>query len=673
MINYRALIITGFLLLAFVALVIKLFNIQIANNEYYALIAERQQNKPQIVKAERGLIKDINGEVLCYTRDNISFFVDTRMMNDKKVDSIAALFSKVIGKPENYYKNIIAEGVRNVCVEKKVPMDKALILKKAAIEGLFYEEDFTRVYPYGSLASHVLGYVDKKMKGVEGIEKVYDEKLTGMDGNYVFERDVIGRIISVNENLSKAPTAGNNINLTINKTYQKILEEELANGLQKFGGASALGIIMNPNTGEIYALSNNPDFDPANYEVFTAASRRNRVLTDTYEPGSTMKSIIMSILLDQNLVQENEVINTENGTLIIKKAKITDTHPHAQLTVKEILEQSSNVGIAKLVSRLDDDLLFKYLRDFGFSNSTSIDLPGEAEGFLKKPGSFNPLTKPFLSFGYEISVTPLQLISAYSAIVNGGTLYQPYILKSITNPNSVVIEENKPKKIRTVIGKSTSEKMKNFMIGVIENGTGTAAQLDNVLVGGKTGTSQKLVDKSYSSSKHNSSFVGFFPADNPKIICLILVDAPEVGKYGGLVAAPIFHDVAKRIIEADLNLVPDKQKIVREKNLVDQLIADIKSAPVSTSKSYLNIPSPSKNETNGRRIFKLNKTIMPNLINTSMRDAIAQLNQLGLKYKIVGNGKVTWHSIEPGVAITAGDTCFVKCEQPKKLNSVRIR
>jgi len=672
MINYRALIIAAFIFLVFTALFVKLFSIQISNKDYYSFIAERQQYKPQVVKAERGIIKDINGEVLSFTRDNVSFFVDTRMVTPNSVDSITNLFSRVFNRPAKYYRELIENGLRNICLEKKVPMEKALVLKKKVFDGLFYEEDFTRVYPYGSLASHVLGYVNKDLLGIEGLEKVYDKKLTGIDGNYVFERDVLGRIVSVDEKASTPAVPGNNIILTINKTYQKILQEELAKGLQNFGGESAVGIIMNPNNGEVLALANIPDFDPANYEIFSADARRNRAVTDPYEPGSTMKSIILSILFDQKLVSENEIINTENGKYLIRSVKISDTHAHEELTVRGVLEQSSNVGMSKLSVRFEDDILFKYLRDFGFSNPTSIELPSEADGLLRKPSSYTPLSKAFLSFGYGLSVTPIQMITAYSALINGGTLYKPYVVKSVTDFQGKILEETKPTKIRTIISKSTSDIIKDIMIGVVENGTGTAAQLDNVLIGGKTGTSQQLENGSYTSRKHNSSFVGFFPADNPQIICMILVNAPEVGKYGGLVAAPIFHDVTKRILDSDLSLIPNRQKIERDKHVFDEFMADIKSAPNTTSKSYLNIAPKQNSNITQRRIFISNKTSMPNLINQSMRDAIAQLNELGLEYKIVGNGKVVSQSIIPGSPISRDSICLIKCEPLKKLNSIRM-
>jgi cell division protein FtsI/penicillin-binding protein 2 len=672
MINSRALILTGALLVIFIALVAKLFNIQVVKHEYYSLVAERQQNKPITVKAERGLIKDANGEVLSYTANNVSFFADTRMMNPQRIDSIITTFSKVFNKPKEYYKKLIDDGVGNVSLEKKVSMETALALKKVVIEGLFHLEDYSRIYPYGSLASHVLGFVNRDMTGVEGIEKIYQEKLIGSDGYYSFERDVIGRIISVDEKVSKAAASGDQIFLTINKSYQKILEEELAAGLHKYGGESAVGIIMNPNTGEIFALANSPDFDPANYELSGADARRNRAITDTFEPGSTMKSITLSILLDQNLTDENEVIDTENGKFSIKNVPILDTHPNEKLTVRGVLEQSSNVGMAKLSDRIADDDLYKYLRNFGFSNATQVELPGEAAGYLKKPDAFSGITKPFLSFGYEIAVTPLQLITAYSALINGGNLLQPFIVKKITDQTGRTLEESQPRKIRTVISKSTSDRIKNLMIGVVEKGTGNAAQLPDVLVGGKTGTSQRLVNNSYSSSRHNSSFIGFFPAENPTVLCLILINSPDIGMYGGLVAAPIFREVAKRMIETDLNLVPNKKNIERKNNLIDQLISDIKTAPKTKTTSFANVADKSLSIIPTRKFFNKNTSTMPNLMNRSMRDAIAQLTELGLKYKISGTGKVVWQSIEPGSNFIAGSVCIVKCQPSTKSTNVSL-
>ncbi|MEJ5351285.1 MAG: penicillin-binding protein [Melioribacteraceae bacterium] len=670
MINYRALVILGLSLIFFIALIIKLYTIQIINNEFYSLKAQAQQNKPQVAKAERGVIKDRNGEILCFTRDNISFYVDTRMMTDKRVDTISKVFSKVFGKSQEYYKDLIENGVRNVCLEKKVPMDKALILKKFVVDGLYYIEDFSRVYPYGKLASHILGYVDRELNGAAGIEKVFDSTLRGIDGYFVFQKDVLGRIISLDEKNSKPPKAGKNIILTINKTYQNILEEELEKGLQKYEGESAVGIIMNPNTGEILALSNVPDYDPNKYNDYSIDALRNRAITDTYEPGSTIKALVLSILFDQNLVKENEVINTENGKYIFRNVRITDSHPFNSLTVRQILEQSSNVGMSKLSTRISDEIFYKYLRDYGFSNYTSIELPGEADGTLKMPVNFTPYTKAFMSFGYELSVTPLQMITAYSALINGGTLMKPFLVKAITDNKDSLIEEIKPVKIRNVISRKTSDLMRNLLVGVVEHGTGTAAQLENVLVGGKTGTSQKLINGSYTNAKHNSSFIGFFPADNPQIICLILVNAPKFGKYGGFVAAPIFKNVAKRILDADVNLVPVRKKINRTNNLIEELITKTESKP-EEEKSFFNLPDKKDNNNERKKIYVANKNVMPDLKNHSLRDAIAILNEIGLNYKIIGTGKVVSQSIEPGTAIDKNSVCYLKCSLPKKVDVIK--
>jgi len=669
MINSRVIFVAVVLFFVFLILVLKLFTIQVVKHEYYSRLAENQQYTPKTVKAERGLIKDANGEVLCYTFNNVTFYLYKKNLDDKKINLIASIFAKELNKSKKYYIDLINNGKSNICLEKKVPLEKAIRIKeeinqtKQAVTDLTYEDDFSRIYPYGNLASHILGFVNKEGRAEEGIEKFYDKYLTGQDGYYIFERDVLGRNLSVDEKISRTPINGNTLILTVNKNYQKILEEEIAKGLEKFGGESAVGIIMNPNTGEVLALANSPSFDPSNFNNALPEQRRNRALTDPFEPGSTMKSITMAILFDATKTHENEFVNAENGTYAYKGVKIYDSHNHSDLTVAQVLEVSSNIGMAKLSERIDDETFYRYLRDFGFSNKTSIDLPSEAEGLMKLPKNFTPITKAFMSFGYEIAVTPIQMTAAYCALINGGSLYQPFLVKKIIDNNGNTVQENSPKKIRNVISKETSERLKKLLVDVVEKGTGTAAQLPDVSVGGKTGTSQRLVNNSYSNAHHNSSFVGFFPAENPQFVIFILVNSPTKGQYGGLVAAPIFHDVAKRIIESDPNLIINKKKINHDEKLIDQLMADLKTAPTKTSRSYLNIPEIKSEKK--ERVFKKTDTI-PNLINLSMRDAIAQLNALGVQWKVSGTGKVVWQSLEPGSNITSGVVCLLKCEPSLK-------
>lgn len=654
---------TGFILLG-----LKLFSIQIVKHDYYAEIAEKQQNKSQKLKAERGSIIDRNGELLAITKNDISLYVDKRMLNKNETDSLTSFIASVFNKPRKYYQNLIDKGRNNVLLEKKVSRERLLKIDDFYIDGFIVQEDFSRVYPYGSLSSHVLGYVDNECNGVYGIEKQYDKYLRGKDGIKFIENDVLGRTISVKENDSRKPVAGNNIILTINKTYQTILEKELIAGIHKFHGDSATGIIMNPKTGEILAMATMPDFDPANHGKFQLSEKRNRAITDPYEPGSIIKPIIMSMLIEEKLIKEDEIINTENGDFRYRTTHIRDTHPHAYLTVRGVLEESSNIGMAKLSDRLEENTFYKYLRDFGFGNITSVDLPGESNGFLKKPKNYSKISKPFMSFGYELSATPVQLISAFSSIINGGNLMKPFIVDKITSPDGTVLYSNKPEKIRSVISSSTSDKIIDFMIGVVEEGTATNAKLNNVLVGGKTGTAQMLIEGSYSKKEYNSSFIGFFPAEDPSIIILIKVSSPDIGRYGGQVSAPVFKRIAESIIDADLQIIPDNMKIQRRKEYLENLLKEDRNSRDQNIFKFSNIGNPPEVKREKPSVIK---GMMPNLVNMTIRDAVAILNELGIKYKISGDGKVLEQSINPDEAISSDRICILRCET-KKLADLRL-
>ena len=646
----------------------RLFTIQVSDHQRFAHIAEIQQNRVVKIKAERGQITDRNNEILAYTKDDVSLFVDTRMTDKKTKERIATRFSEVFGKKKSHYLKLLNSANKNICIEKKATKENVIELAEFFVDGYFQVEDYSRVYPYGSLASHVLGYVNKQLDGTSGIEKCFNDQLTGTDGFKYIENDVQGRVITVNQNLSLKPSAGNTVKLTINKNYQKILEKEISDGLKKFKGKSAMGIIMDPYTGEILALTNQPDYDPKNYNLFSDGKRRNRVLTDTYEPGSTIKPLIMSILLEEELTYENEIINTENGTYRVRGATIRDTHEYDYLTSSGIIQHSSNIGIAKLSDRIDDDTFYRYLRDYGFGSLTSVDLPGETHGVLVKPKNYSKISKKYISFGYEISVTPIQLTAAYSALINGGELIQPYIVKQVTDLRNNIVEEFNPKKIRKVISKKTSDRVKKMMKGVIEDGTGEEAYIAELSIGGKTGTSQKLINNQYANKEYNSSFVGFFPVENPQIIILIIVSSPQEGRYGGKVAAPIFHEVAQRIFDTDRNKMikvtpkanPSSTPKLRQQQNEDVFVTS--NLPAENSLSKINFKNRISTDT----------AVMPNLDNFTKRDAIKILTDLGIKYKAEGTGTVVSQSINPNTKIKEGLVCVIKCESPNSKNKLRI-
>jgi cell division protein FtsI (penicillin-binding protein 3) len=651
--NSRALLIIILVFLFFAALVVKLVDIQIIRSEELKYYAQRQQTGVEVIPAEQGLIYDRNNVLLVYNRPDVSFYVDLRMISEKSKKDIAASFSKVLGKSRNYYMNLMNGSKKTICLEKKVINEKANSLKEIKRVGFFYRDDPTRVYHYNDLAAHLLGYVDGDLRGVAGVSKYFEEELNGQNGSKVIDKNAIGDVVTVEDAETEPAIPGDNIYLTIDKDYQQILEEELRKGVNEYGAASATGIIMNPNTGEILAIANIDDFDPNEYWKYNDFQRRNRAITDTYEPGSTFKSFTIASLIDQRLCKLNEKINVENGSYRYKSVNIKDTHPFKSLTVKEVIEQSSNIGVSKLVQRIDDEKYFKYLRGFGFGNFTSITLPGETAGKLKKPTEWSSVSKAYISFGYEISVTPIQMITGYAALINGGVLLEPQLISKEVNYNGHLVKEFTPKEVRKVISSETSATMRNLLAGVVKNGTGKKAYSDLITVGGKTGTSQKLVNGSYSKKDYNSSFIGFFPVDDPQVVCLILLNSPDLGKYGGLVAAPIFKNVAERIIKTDVDKF--------QHDINPELLNNLKFANHNKEREQQKTKQTSELNIKGINISSVK--VMPDLVSSSIKDAIFALTKLGVKYKINGSGIIASQSIPAGKNLNGNETCVLDCSE----------
>lgn len=653
MINSRVFWVLVGVSIFFILLIVKLFDLQILKNEESIFYAKRQQNKTEYVKAERGLIYDRNNILLVYNRNDISFFLDNNFIGAKDRPIVAKKLSSLFKNKPSHYLKMMKGKSSTISIEKKVSNEKGLLVKNLELPALYFREDPTRIYHYNSMASHIIGYVDDQLNGVDGIESSFNSTLKGEDGVRLIERSAGGRMITIKEEDTKESVPGLNLQLTIDKKFQSILEEELRNGVKNYNASSATGIMMDPNNGEILALANVSDYDPNNYSEYDDFRRKNRCITDTYEPGSTLKAINLAALLDQNLCSENELINVENGRYKYRDKIIQDAHQHNTLTVRGVLEQSSNIGMSKLIQRIDDEMLYKYLRGFGFGNFTSIELPGEVKGTLLKPSDWSLVSKAFLSFGYEMSVTPIQLVTAYSALVNGGILYQPQIVKRLINSFGETNLEYKPREVRRIISQKTSDRMRSLLASVVKYGTGQNAKLDFVTVGGKTGTSKIFENGKYSKSNYNSSFVGFFPVENPQVVCLILLNSPKVGGYGGLVAAPIFKEVTKRmLISLQESYQNDSQKTKEESE--DVQFIKTKSVEEVTPVIVKNVSEdhPVKQNINANNI-------MPDLKNYSLREAIVILTKLGLKYKVSGSGKISSQSITPGTQIKKGSICKI--------------
>lgn len=659
----RALVVVVGVGLFFCAIVFRLYDIQISQHENYKFLAERQQKKTKELIAERGSILDAKGEVLVYTKEAVSFYIYKKNITDKLKDKLVKKFVSVFKKPASYYLNIFENGRGDICIEKKVPKEIAEKLKDLLVDGLAIREDNIRIYPYENLASHIIGYVNTEFRGVNGVERVCNEYLSGRDGELLIERDVRGRTVAIDGESTVNAQDGFDVELTIQKRFQKILEEELKSGVEGFEANSAIGIVMNPNNGEIMALANYPDFNPQKYNEANDEQRRNRAITDIYEPGSTMKSIILSTLIEEKKARPAEVINTES--YVLNGRAISDEHKYPSLTVAEILEHSSNIGMARLSDRLDVNTFYKYLRDFGFGNYTSLELPGEVNGKLIKPSLLSRIAKASMSRGYAIDVTPVQMTAAYSAVVNGGVLYKPQLIKAIKDKQGNYVREFKNLQVRRVISENTSGIMRHMMMGVVENGTGRMACLDDVTVGGKTGTAKKIINGKY-SDKYNSSFIGFFPVEKPQVVCYIMVDNPKKGKYGGSSAAPIFKNIAKRMIESEMELAPVRKQIKRKNTELDMYFAE--AAQSDDDISFANIE---ENDEETVAVKQTRKTV-PNLIGKSAREAVSLLSGLGMEYKINGSGKVIKQSIEAGTIAEKNKKIVIECNSVNKIKNLRL-
>ena len=654
--NSRVLLILIFTVLLFGALVYRLFNLQIIKSDELSYFAKRQQTNTQSIKADRGFIYDRNDVLLVYNRNDYSFYVDLRMLPQSEKSKLASIFSKVIGKSKRHYLSLMNAKGKTICLEKKVSFEKSVDLFEYKNHAFFFVEEPVSVFHYGSLASHILGYVDNDYQGVNGVSKSFNQILKGRDGFRIVERNALGDIISISENETQPSVPGDDIYLTIDKRYQAIAEEELRESLKLNGGESATCIIMDPNNSEILALANINDYDPNSFWKYNDYERKNRAITDSYEPGSTFKAITIAALLEEKACNEAERINVENGVYKFRNNYIRDTHKFESLTVREIVEESSNIGVAKLVQRISDDKYYQYVRSFGFGTFTSISLPGEVIGKLVELDKWSKLTKTYMSFGYNISVTPLQLTNAFCALVNGGILYRPQIVKRQVDKNGNIIKEYSPVTVRRVISEKTSERMRNILLGAVENGTGTQAKIETLSIGGKTGTSKSIVNGKYSSSEYYSSFVGFYPADEPTLVCYVLITKPKGQYYGGAVSAPVFKKIISRIYSLEKGMY--KHPVPQQ----DIKIAEYKSE--SLNKEIVQLESDYKSDFNqSKNVFISNngKNLMPDLRGKTIKEALLMLNDLGIKWSVSGSGVVTEQSISPGNSINKKKTCFLTC------------
>ena len=531
----------GFLLL----LVFRLFFIQFFRASYLKRLAEKQHNFYTELKPVRGTIFDKGLKPLSYNIASDSLYAVPSEIEDKTytVDKLRG----ILGLEKDFLLNRLKRKKSFIWLARKLSRKQVVDIKELDIEGLGFIRESKRCHPNNELASHVLGFVGLDNNGLEGLELKYDRYLKGEPGWSKSIRDAKQRPLFMSERFIP-PRDGYDLVLTLDQEIQFIAEYELDKAYRKSKANGAIIIVMNPQTGAILAMANRPTFNPNDKAVETSA-RRNRAITDYFEPGSVFKIVTASAALEENAVSEEDKFFCENGEYKVGNHILHDYKPHGWLSFTKVISESSNIGVTKIAQILGADTVYKYAKLFGFSSLTGIDLPGEVRGVLKPPGAWSKTSIGAIPIGQEVCVTVIQLANMISVIANGGVLYKPYIVSRIVDKTGEVIKEFAPQELRRVISKRTSRRMKNILAQVVAEGTGRRANLANFRVAGKTGTAQKIENGRYSNTKFIATFLGFAPLDNPRIAIVVVVDEPKGTHYGGTVSAPVFKNVANKVLK----------------------------------------------------------------------------------------------------------------------------
>lgn len=542
--------ITGVLLiLAFLALAVHLGSIQLIDHDKYSKLARVQQCKKVDLPARRGSILDRNGLTLAESLQVDSVYADPSEIDD--IPATAHRLGAILKLNASKLTKLLNKDKRFVWIKRKIGDEELNAVTKLSLKGVSVKHEYHRFYPNGSLGSHVLGFTNIDEKGLEGIELSFDDVLSGEPGYKLINRDALQRQIITPEAEILLPRHGNHVALTIDANIQQITEDELEIAYEKWKPLSATAVVMNPMNGEVLAMANYPTFDPNHLKKYPPHARRNLAITDSYEPGSLIKPIVISGAFEHGLAKPEEVVFCEHGNAVIEGRRLGDTHAYGNLTISDIIANSSNIGMAKVGLRMGNERMYRYLKQFNLGEKTGIELPGEIGGIFRPLKQWSKKYSLIsVSIGHEIAVTPLQFVTAFCSIPNGGQLIKPKIAKStISNDNKRKEEFRPAQDIKRVMNPNVARSIMNpILMKVVTDGTGKNAYLQDFDVAGKTGTSQKIHGGGgYSHDKHVGSFVAYAPAERPRICVLVMINEPRNGEYyGGTVAAPVVREIILR-------------------------------------------------------------------------------------------------------------------------------
>ena len=522
----------------------RLFFIQIFRSNYLADIAKKQHNLFVELEPRRGTIYDCNLRPQASNIPVDSVYASPNEIPDKNKDKIISQLSPILNVSHEYLKDRLYRKKSFVWLGRKITPQQSEAIRNLHIKGIDFIKESRRSYSNGYLGAQVIGFAGLDNVGLEGLEMYYDSYLKGESGWALFLRDARQKKLNLYEKIVP-PKDGYDIVLTIDEVIQYIAEKELEKAIKKHNAKGGSIVVMDPHTGEILALANRPTFDPNDTKSRVKDSMSNRAICDLFEPGSVFKIVTASAALEEQKANESDRIFCENGAYRVASHILHDHRAHGWLTFREVIEQSSNIGTTKIAQNLGDSLLYRYVKAFGFGVKTGVDLPGEINGMAKEPRFWSKTSIGAVPIGQEIGVTTLQLACAISVIANGGQLMRPFIVKEIIDKYKEPIKEFEPVMAHKVISLNTAERVKSILRGVIESGTGKMARIQEFSAAGKTGTAQKIEPNgAYSHTKFMATFIGFAPVDDPMVAIAVVIDEPRPYYFGGVVAAPVFKDVA---------------------------------------------------------------------------------------------------------------------------------
>jgi cell division protein FtsI (penicillin-binding protein 3) len=626
----RVLVLAGLLALGFAGVLGRLGWLQVVRHADLAALAERQYSRTVILQAQRGPIVDRQGAALATSSAAESLFAQPRALGDPV--RVAARLAPLLDTPERELHAALTSGKSFVWLRRRLPPATAAAVKALREPGLGFLPEPLRLYPNRELGAHVIGFegVDG---GLEGIERAMNDALAGTPGKAVVGRDALGREV-VTESVLQAPRPGHGVMLTLDRTIQYLAEREIDAAWRRTRAKAAMAVVLEPRSGDVLAVAIRPTFNPnAFLDVPSRDHWRNRAVTDPFEPGSTFKVILAAAALEEGVVRPEDRIWAENGAITIARTTIHDWKKYGWLSFAEVLQNSSNVGSIKVGLALGRERYHRYMTAFGFGALTNVGLAGESRGQLREPPRWSALSLPTLSIGQEVSVTAMQMVAAFGAIANGGTLMQPRLVRSLFDAEGRETRRFEPRPVRQVVSPETARTLTRMMTQVVATGTGHNAAIAGYEVAGKTGTAQKLdpATKRYSRNPGVLSFVGFVPADEPKLVMLVMLDEPKNEKWGSEAAAPIFSAIGGEVLRY-LDVAPR-----------DAAPLHIVTGPAEGPPARVRLSAAAAEPVADRT--------MPELRGRTLREALTVLAPLGAAVKVQGRGLVKDQTPAPGETV----------------------